>query len=236
MNWIQRMLLQGMLLKLDNTDPSPKPADPNPNPGDKDIEALRQQNADLLKRLEALEGKNNPPAPKPADPPQDINEAARKAREAAEQKAAEQKAMENALKFTMGAADWLETNEALLPKEIKSIFDAANKERYSTEVEKANTIKVGVIQEFFGVQSNLDLLTAAQKNTLDNWKNYTKDKKHEQVQSVWELVFEPTFESLRRERKAEQLRQSGNGMENYEKAYEQRMIEQAKAKFLKKKG
>ncbi len=146
--------------------------------------------------------------PKPED--DDLKEKARKEREASNKDSDRTKKLENALKFNLKSDEFLKQNESLLPKEVRDIFSQAEKEKYSDAIEKDAAIKSGMIQSFFSVQSNVDLLTAGQKSALDDYLTLTKNGKQEKAQSVYDMVFEPAFERLRAVKKAEAL-QKGHG-------------------------
>lgn len=196
----------------------------NPPDNSKELEALKTQNADLMKRLEALEGKGkNDPPPKKEDD-NTLADKARQEREEKEKAQAAEKKLESALKFTLGSADFLKTNASLLPKTIEGIFAQAEKENYGSPIEKANAIKAGIVSEFFAVQSNLDLLTDSQKIALAEFKSLTKNDKQERVQHVFDNIFEPTFESLKRIKKAEHLSKGLGDPNDTLAAYNNKMI------------
>jgi hypothetical protein len=145
----------------------------------------------------------------------------------------ESKALESAIGFNMGAKEWLKTNASLLPKDIEGIFSAADKETYDNQVQKASAIKSGVIQTFFKIQDNLDLLTAAQKTALEDWQKLTKNGKEEKAQQMFDTIFEPTFEMLKRIKKAQQVQiggqRAGGDAEN---AYKDKLMKSAQKHFM----
>lgn len=155
----------------------------------------------------------------------DLAAKAKKEADLKAQKKTDSKALESALNFSIGAANWLKENATLLPKDITEIFAQAEKETYDDAVEKASAIKSAIIQSFFKVQENLDLLTNAQKVTLEDWLKLTKNGKEEKAQSIYDVVFEPTFEMLRRVKKAQQVSQSGQRQnDDAEEKYKQKLI------------
>lgn len=202
---------------------------PDPKPND-DVASLKAQNDALIKRLEALEAAGKPP--KPEDDPS-LADKARQKREEDERKAGDSKRLEGALKFTLTATEWVKTNESLLPKTIEGIFTQAEKENYGSAVEKADAIKVGIVSEFFSLQTNLDLLTESQKNSLENFKKLTKTDKQDRVGSIYETVFEPTFEMLKRIKKAEQINKGLGDSSDSETAYKNKMKALSKKHYLK---
>jgi len=106
---------------------------------------------------------------------EDLAAKAAKAKAEKEKSGVDSKALESAISFNMGSKDWLKTNASLLPKDIEGIFTAADKETYDNQVQKASAIKSGVIQTFFKIQENLDLLTPAQKVNLEDWLKLTRE-------------------------------------------------------------
>lgn len=211
-------------LLFENVDPTKTPP---PGP----VDAKDKEIADLKAKLAALETK---PDPKPDPKPDDLAAKAEKERIEKEKKDAESKAMETALKFTLQSAEWIKANASLLPKTIEGIFAQAEKEVYASAIEKANAIKVGIVSEFFAVQGNLDLLTEAQKNTLAEFKSWTQNVKQERVQMVYDTVFEPTFENMKRVKRAEKLSKGLGDETNAQEAYTKRLAELSQKHYLKK--
>lgn len=241
MSWMQRMILGGLILRAPEGDGGGgggggsgdgkggsgdgKGGEGKPSP---EVEALRTQNADLLKRLEALEAKGKP---KPED--DDLLEKEKKARAEKDRKNSDAKAIEAALKFSLGAKDWVKTNSSLLPKEVEGIFAAAEKETYDSAIEKDQAIKSSLITAFFQQQANLDLLTPSQKTALEDFQKLTKNGKQEKAQHIYDSIFEPTFEMLKRIKKAEQLRRTGETEgTDADQAYRDRMIKLSKKHYL----
>lgn len=205
------------------------------------IESLQKSNQDLLARLEKLEGKgsgsgagNGSGGAGGQDDPS-LADKARKQREDEERKAGESKQLEAALSFNLGAKDWQKNHASLLPKTIEGIFVQAEKENYGNAIEKANAIKVGIVSEFFAQQSNLDLLTPGMKTALEDFQKLTKNTKHERVTQLWDQVFEPALEMLRRTKKAEQLNRGLGAPTDVEEAYKQRLIKGSRTHYLGEK-
>ena len=184
-------------------------------------------------------GGGGAPAPTPSDKDKkdgegDLASKAAKEREEGERRQAETKGLEAAVAFNHGIKEWAKTNAVLLPKSIDSIIAAADKETYDSAVQKSNAIKEALVSEFFAQQSNLDLLTQTQKNALEEFKKLTKNSKQERVQTLFDTVFEPTFESLKRERKASQVRQGLGDPSNMETAHEAKMKAISQKRYFKK--
>lgn len=193
--------------------------------------------ADLEKQLAEMQKSNQSNNSNQQQSNQDdLAEKARKEKELADKKAAETKDLESALKFTMGSANFLKDNGDYLPESVKNIFELAEKENYGSTVQKANAIKVGVILDFFKIQSNLDLLTPGHKTMLEKFKALTKDGREEKAQEVYEMVFEPTLESLKRDKKAEQMRKGEAPQTDVDKAYKERLMKGSRKHHLGEKN
>ena len=200
---------------------NPPPADDK----DKTIEALTA-------KIAALEAKNNtpPPAPKPED---DLAEKARKERESLAEKSKTEKSLASAIEFNIKAPQWAKDNATLLPKSIEGIFAQAEKENYSSALDKARDIKVGIVTEFFSIQANLDQLTDSQKILVDEFKKLTKTDRQARVDEIYSSVFEPTFEYSKKLEKAKQVKDGTISPNDVQKAYIERMREISKKHFLK---
>jgi hypothetical protein len=172
-------------------------------------------------------------SPQPDD---DLGDRARRAREAANNDAAKTKRLEAAIAFDMRSKEFLKTHESLLPKDVADIFRQAEKETYSDAIEKDAAIKAGIIQSFFAVQSNMDLLTPGLKADLDDYLKLTKSGKQEKAQRIYDSIFEPAFEMLKRTKKAEALSKGYGGGSDSEAAYKQRMINLSRRQYLGEKN
>lgn len=202
--------------------PDPK-VDPAPDPA-AELAALKAE-------LAALKAKAPTP---PADDP-DLQEKARKARESSDKDASRTKSLENALKFSLRSSEFLKQNEALLPKEVADIFKQADKENYSDAIEKDGAIKAGLVQSFFSVQANVDLLTAGQKSSLDDYLKLTKTGKQEKAQAIYDMIFEPAFEMLKRVKKAEALTRGHAAGTDVEDNYRKRLLAHSRKHYLGEK-
>lgn len=211
--------------KVGEGDPKPPtpPADPAAD--------LKAQNEKLLKEIEELKKGAKPPASNP----EDLASKAAKEREENEKKAKHEKNLESAIRFTGSAAQWAKDNAALLPKNIEGIIAAADKENYKSAIDKDAAIKVGILSEFFGQKANLDLLTGSQKVALEEFQKLTQDKKQEQASQIYDSVFEPTFENLKKVKRAEQVSKGFKDQSTGEQAYRDRRIETARKQHLGEK-
>jgi len=199
--------------------------------------ALKKMQDDHKAELEKLKNPKKKVTPDPDeddenDDEDDLSDKARKEREDKEKKAGFEKSLESALNFNIGSKNFLKDNEGLLPKNIESIFSAADKEKYDSAIEKANAIKVGIVSEYFAVQANHDFLTGAQKIEVDNFLKLTKNGKQEKVESVYSMIFEPTLETQRKVLKAKELNTGDKNQTSAEKALADRMMKASKKHYL----
>ncbi len=200
---------------------------------EKEFNDLKTSNADLMARLAKLEGRKPDDDKKNDD---DLNDKAKKERQAKDKRSADAKQIEAALKFSLGSKEWLKNNAALLPAEMGDIFAAAEKETYDSAVDKDAAIKSGVIKSFFSVQSNLDLLTASQKSAIEEFLKLTNNGRVEKAQVLYDQIFEPAFEMLKRVKKAEELGKSGLSTgTDAEDAYKKRLMDGSKKHYLGEK-
>lgn len=201
----------------------------------KELADLKTQHATLLERLDKIEKSAADPNKNKND--EDLTDKVRKDKEAKDKAGSDTKKLEAALKFTMGADLFLKTNEALLPKDISDIFKMAEKENFSNAVEKRDAVQAGIIQSFFSIQANLDLLTANQKTQLEDYLKLTKTSKQEKAAEVFDNIFEPSFEMLKRIKKAEQLSKTGAATSSdADEAYKQKLIGLSQKHYLGEKS
>jgi len=206
-----------------------------------ELEALKASNQKAYDSYMALKGENDKlkAKPDPKDDPKpdpkdekDLADKARLEREEAEKKGKYEKSLEGALNFNIAGPQFLKDNVGLLPKNVESIFAAADKEKYDSAIDKANAIKSGVVSEFFAVQENHDLLTASQKSELDEFLKLTKNGKQERVESIYAMIFEPTLETKRKVQKAKELNNGSKNQTDSEKALAERMMKLSKKHYL----
>ena len=215
--------------------PPPPPTDDEVAKMKSEWEASTKAKDDELAKtkaeIEALKKTATPP--KEDDP--DLQKKAAKEREEKDKRNSDSKRLESALKFNLGAQDWLKQNETLLPKNIAGIFAAAEKETYENAIDKDSAIKAGVVQEFFSVQANVDLLTPGLKSALEDYLKLTKNGKQDKAQHIYDTVFEPAFAMLKAVKKAEQLNNGQKNQTDGEKALAERMMKLSKKHYLGEK-
>lgn len=196
------------------------------------IAALEAQIAELVKGQKG--GGSGGSSNSNQDDP-DLQEKARREREKADREGARTRQLENALKFNLKSAEFLKQNGSLLPKDVSDIFGQAEKENFSDAIEKDSAIKSGLIQSFFAVQANVDMLTAGQKASLDEYLKLTKNEKQNRAQQMYDMVFEPAFEMLKRVKKAEALSKGYGGGSDAETAYKQKLMASTRKHYLGEK-
>lgn len=182
--------------------------------------------------FEALKAKQNQPTNQTPPPSDDLAERARLLREKDKETARQTGELSEAIKFNLSSQTWLSDNASLLPKSVEGILAEANKETYGNDIEKANAIKLGVVQEFFAVQENLDLLTDAQKNLVDDFKKLTKTDRQARVKELYQNIFEPTLLQLARIKKAHQVQKGYGNQSSAEQAYKEKLIKQSEKHYL----
>lgn len=202
--------------------------------GDEDpasvIALLRAEN-------ERLKASIKPPGDgKPPKDDTELHERARREREASDKDQDKTRRLEEALKFNMRAPEFLKQNESLLPKDVADIFKQADKEKFGDAIEKDSAIKSGLIQSFFAVQANVDLLTPGQKASLDDYLKLTKTGKQDKAQAIYDMVFEPAFETLKRVKRAEALGKGYGGSSDAEAAYKTKLMNLSRKHYLGEKS
>lgn len=190
--------------------------------------------ADLTARLDAFEKKYST-APPSTEKNDDLNAKAKKTEE--ERQMASQ--LEAAVTFNAGSKEFLKTNEALFSKEIADIFSAAEKEKYESVVEKANSIKAAVLKSFFALQSNVDLLTPAHKVAIADYLKLTVEARKERAHEVFTNVFEPAVEILRKAKKVEEVSKAqgvGGASDKSDSAYLEKLTKISKQHYMGEKN
>lgn len=194
----------------------------------KELAELKAKNAELETKIKEYSKEKS----KDDD---DLNQKAKLKSEADKKKAGDSKALERAITFNLQSKEFLKVNESLLPKDVSEIFSLAEKENYADAIEKDSAIKAGIIQSFFGVQANVDLLTPSQKSSLDDYLKLTKTMKQEHAQSKYDSLFEPTFEMLKRIKKAEAVSRGHVFEGDADLAYKKKMMDLSRKHYLGEK-
>lgn len=219
---------------------------------EKELEALKTSNPKAYESFMSLKTENEKlkatPPPKEKEPKEkeedddkedDLMDKARKEKEAKAKQGEDTRKLEGALKFNLSVADFVKSHKDLLPTEVEDVLKQADKETYDSAIEKANAIKSAMIKTFFSVQAHLDLLTASHKVKVDDYFKLSKNGREEKAASIYEDVFEPALETLKKVKKAEELGRSGNGLSGgskHENAYKDKLINVSRKTHLGEKG
>lgn len=209
-----------------------------------EIAAMQAENAKLKTDLEAAKKppvKTDPPKADPKEDPNnpDLLAKSKEKKEADDELLLKTKKIESALSFNIKLKDFAELNKEILPSEIENILATAEKENYDSATTKANAIKSAVIQSFFSIQDNLNILTESQKKNLDDYLKLTKNGKEEKADFIYENLFEPALETLKRVKKAEEVgkAKAGLGVSNKaEDVYKAKLIEGSQKQYLGEKN
>lgn len=229
MNWLTKLLM-GQMLLMDEKDG--KDGGGGGGGGNDAMKALTDRLDKMEKENAELKAKLTP---KNEEDQGDLAEKAKKEREETDKKKASEKTLESALNFLVGAPEWQKVNGPLMPKTVEGIFAQAEKENYGSKIDKANAIKVGIVQEFFALQSNHDLLTAGQKIELADFLALTKNVRQERVDNIYAMIFEPTLKYVKDMEKAKQLNNGAKNETDGEKALAERMKKMSQKHYLGEK-
>lgn len=172
------------------------------------------------------------------DDADDLNARAAKKKQSDDEHAGQVKRIESATRFSLGLEKFLVDHKIFLPPEVEEIVKLADRENYDTTEEKANATKAAIVKSFFSVQANVDALTPNQKNLLDGFLKLTKTGREEKAPDVYENIFEPTLEMMKRIKKAEEIGKANSGFANesdVSAAYKTRLIARSRSTHLGEK-
>jgi hypothetical protein len=212
-----------------------------------EIAALKAENENFKKQIEELNKKSAAPknegdddeGDKTNNKDDDAYLKAQKENNKRSKSDSHSKNLEKALEFTMTIKNFYETHKDMMPNEVADLLRVVETENYDSKISKANAIKSGLIQSFFKVQSNIELLTPAQKSLVEDYLKLTKNGKEEQASDVYDRALEPALELMKRVKKAEELSKAKNGMGIHtsgEKNYIDKLIKGSQNKYLKQRG
>lgn len=189
-----------------------------------------EQEAKILAFIENASKTQTPPEdPKDKETKSDnivdeAKEAYRKEAEAKELNAS----LASAIKFNMSVDGFIKDNEAILPKEARALYDTVNNKVYSTDVEKANVLRKGLIEQFVELKENFDILPNSLKEKANRFKSLTDDEKVKQSGKFWDIVEIGASQKVLI-RKAEQLNKQGGQEQKSEFSdFEKRVLEKAR--------
>lgn len=218
---------------------------------EKELEALKTANPKAYESYMTLKGENEklkaaPPKkddpPKKEDPPkeddEDLNDKARKAKEATEKEGQKTKELESALKFNLGVADFVKTHKDLLSTEVEDVIKQAEKETYDSALEKASAVKAAIVKAFFSVQANIDDLSSSRKAKIEDYLKLTPKGRAEKAPDVFE-IFEDAIETMKKVKKAQELGKASGGAtggSKTENAYKEKLMNISKKTHLGERG
>lgn len=142
------------------------------------VAALQAEIAELKK------GKDTPkPAPKD-DPRADVlkEAAAAKAREE------ERARMQEAIKFNLGIAKYIEDNKDYLTPIAGGIVSKINEKSFTDEEKKALNMRKNLLEDFFSQQANIDAAPEELKGRILSFKALAEDDKEKQAAQYWDLL------------------------------------------------
>lgn len=190
---------------------------------DEDKEELRNMFSEFFK------AQTPPEDPKDKEPKGDniVNEAKEAYRKEVEAKELNA-SLANAIKFNMSVDGFIKDNEAILPKEARALFDTVNNKVYSTDVEKANVLRKGLIEQFIELKENFDILPSSLKDKANRFKALTDDEKVKQSGKFWDIVEIGASQKVLI-RKAEQFNKQGGQEQKTEfSEFEKRVLNKAR--------
>ncbi len=195
------------------------------------VKELTESNAKLMADLDT--------ATKPPPKEKDLTTRVKEEAEKRDKASGDAKQLEDALTFNLTSEKFINEHKAILPTEMVEIFAVAAKEKYDTAIERANETKSALIQSFFKMQANLDMLTPSQKNAIEDFYKLTKNGKNEKAASVFETIFEPTLNGLKQLKKAEELVKSRQGIldpTDADARYKDKLIKGSRSRHLGEKA
>jgi hypothetical protein len=220
--------------------------DAGENGGGEPIDIDKMTPEQLKEELKKMRAKTTTPPPVPPkkkpveedeeedEDEDDLSSKAKKNRREREKNETSARKVEGAVIFNTTVGDFIKNNSDILPSDIPEILEVAKREKYDSQSDQATALKLAIIKSFFSQKDNVDVLTASQKRTLEEFNNLTKNAKEEKSESIYENLFEPALEAMRRVRKAEEAgkaRKFGTSS-SVESDYQNRMIAAAKLKHL----
>ncbi len=202
------------------------------------LAAALKREEDLKAEVEKLKGgkKKKPVEDDEEDEEDDdLRKKAKRQKDDADVTALQTKSIEKALGFNMSIDDFVTKNATLLPSEIVQIVKLAHQETYDNAVAKASALKAAIIQSHFAVQTNVDALTTSQKVALDDYLKLTKTGKESKAADIYENIFEPALETIRKVKKAEEVGRGRLGYANSSDAntaYKDKLVKMSRKTHL----
>jgi hypothetical protein len=204
-----------------------------------EIAALKAENDSIKAKLKEYDDEKVRKAKEEAEnkgnQEKDFSQKVEDSKRERERQAGDTRKLERALKFTLQSDIFKKEHQEILSKDVTDLFDEANKQKFDSEIDKANSIKSAMIQSFFKLQANLDYLTPDQKQTIEDYYKLSARGKEEKADDLFMNVFEPCLGLIHKVKKAEQLGKSKAGLsdsDSTEDNYKKRLIAQASKHHL----
>lgn len=162
----------------------------------------------------------------------------RQDREEKDRKAKDVKEVERAVNFNLTIDEFAKANKSFLPETIDGILQQAKKETYDSAHDKANALKSAILSNYFAVQANMDSLTPSHKAQIDRWKTLAVREREAASADLYENVFEPAIDTLRRIEKAQEVARARSGLANPSSgntAYKDRLVAESRKHHLREK-
>lgn len=166
----------------------------------------------------------------------DLLAKAKKEKEDKENAAKGDKNLESALAFNMSVNQFVKDNKDILPDDFSKVLELAEKESYDTPKQKANAIRSGLIQSFFSVKDHNEALTENQKKSLADFMKLTKNGKEEKSHEIYENVFEPAFEMVKRLKKQEDKMKVAKSEGTNSSSYKDKLMKGSQEKYFGKRN
>lgn len=229
----------GFLRMFSNRYPLMAPDDDGKGGGgaktaEEQLKEAQAQIEELKKQVSGNKNKDEEERKRKEEEDNDLRKKVAKEKEEEEKKKKDTKSVEDVLKYNLTVNTYVKENKDVLPEEFEKILQMAEKETYDTAAEKANAIKASFIQAFFSVQANIDLLTSSQKSQIEDYLKLTKKGREDGANQIYQNLFEPTIEMVKKLKKAEELNRARTGLHPGSKAgdeYRDRLIEMGKKRF-----
>ena len=95
---------------------------------------------------------------------------------------------ESATKFEIGFDKMREDYKAFLPSETESIVNFVNGQKHENKIDKARDLKVALMDAFFKVQKNIDVLNSTFKDKVSAYNGLTQEAKRKEANVYWEVL------------------------------------------------
>lgn len=115
-----------------------------------------------------------------------------------------------AVKFNDRLENFLKEYSGVLPSDANDIPNAVNMKEFPDDIERAKAAKASLVLSFFKEEKNLEGLTESQRARYKVWAALGKQARHDEVEPIYESVFEPAVNQARAVRQA-QLRAEEDG-------------------------